>query len=407
MKILLLPKNNSLSHIAKCLVIKDVFESRGHQAFLTCSLARAPFLQTLGTQYHVLPDIQETDGTSMPTFAWFRNPQAISDCIRDEVALMKKLKPDRVLGVFRFTGKLSAQLAGVPYDSLICGCMIPECSEVLGMHPQENGYDRQREAMNNFFRYAGRKMGLAAEDRGVPFVEDARQLLKGERTFLWDFPEFQPLEQKNDVIHVGPIFFNSWPDMEDGVAENCAKASKPLAVVTFGTGVAPAQVAARIVRVLVSIGYAVLLAACGNREIYDIMREDPRVIRCHFAPLDQVLPHAQLLVCHGGQLTIFKALLYRVPALVMPLQPEQQHNGLCLERIGCGARLILPEPFYGDSRVYLQALNQLSDDDISSAVKRLDTNPEMAARLSFYSETIDGCGGAELLVRKIEESACL
>jgi hypothetical protein len=27
MKILLLPENNSLSHIAKCLVIKNVFES--------------------------------------------------------------------------------------------------------------------------------------------------------------------------------------------------------------------------------------------------------------------------------------------------------------------------------------------------------------------------------------------
>ncbi len=133
MKILLLPKNNSLSHIAKCLVIKNAFESKGHQVFLACSQMRAPFLRALGVEHHVLPDIQDVDGASLPTFAWFRSPQVINDCIRAELALMKKLKPDRILGVFRFTGKISAWLAGIPYDSLICGCMIPECLEVLGL----------------------------------------------------------------------------------------------------------------------------------------------------------------------------------------------------------------------------------------------------------------------------------
>jgi hypothetical protein len=83
---------------------------------------------------HVLPDIQEIDRSPYPTINWFRNRDHILKCIYAEIALIKKYKPDRVLGVFRFTLKAASAVCKIPYDSLACGCMLPYMSGALGFH---------------------------------------------------------------------------------------------------------------------------------------------------------------------------------------------------------------------------------------------------------------------------------
>jgi len=72
-----------------------------------------------------------------------------------------------------------------------------------------------------------------------------------------------------------------------------------------------------------------------------------------------IIHRAALTLCHGGQLTVFEALAGRSPVLVLPLQPEQAHNGLCLARLGCGRSLLPPRPFLGDSRTYVDAFATL------------------------------------------------
>ncbi|MCC6562545.1 MAG: glycosyl transferase, partial [Xanthomonadales bacterium] len=150
-RFLLLPGNNTLSHIAKCLALREALEARGHQTFLAVSSGRSGFLDRLGERRRFfLPDIQEADGSPTPTLAWFR-PARVEACVLAERALIQQLRPDAVLGVFRFTGRLSATLANVPYHSLICGSMTPACDEVLGFAPREPGADEQATALR-FFR---------------------------------------------------------------------------------------------------------------------------------------------------------------------------------------------------------------------------------------------------------------
>ena len=108
MKFLLEPCNNTLSHVAKCLALREVLVARGHQVLLAVLAGRARFLDRMGVGgYEMLPDIQEADAGPSPSFAWVR-PARVEACIRAEVELLRRLRPDRVLGVFRFTGPLSA-----------------------------------------------------------------------------------------------------------------------------------------------------------------------------------------------------------------------------------------------------------------------------------------------------------
>lgn len=402
-KYLLIPGNNSLSHVVKCLAVSDALIARGHEVRVAVSRKHSRFLRKLSIEHTVLPDIQETDESGFPSVEWFRQPQLIVDCITTEVDLLRSFRPDRVLGVFRFTLKSSALIAGVPYDSLICGCMIPDSPEVLGFADNEPGGSVQKIIFDGFFQYAGSKVGAALGAFGLPKSNgDIRHLLKGERTFLWDFPEFMPLPKRPDLIHVGPLSWQGWPyDSVD--AKAVSREGGPLVVIAFGTCTVCLPVVKRLTRILVDMGYRVLLAAGGQTEFLDIMPNEPRFTACAFAPLHSILPHASLLVTHGGQMTVFEALQHKVPVLVMPFQPEQSHNGYCLERMGCGRRLVSSQSFQGNPKVYMDAFDRMTDNEIVSRINELVKHPLIAGRLAEAGRVIGRYGGVETIADSLEE----
>ncbi|MGE5528337.1 MAG: glycosyltransferase [Patescibacteria group bacterium] len=402
MKFLLIPENNSLSHIAKCITLMELLESIGHEVHLAAGIKHAGFLNRLGITHHVLPDIQETDHGGFPSFKWFSSVETIVDCIRKEVALIDRIRPDRVLGVFRFTLFASAQIAGVPFDSLICGCMMPQSREVLGFTERDEGREHQRVYLESFYRFAGQKLGLAMRKFGLEGIDDIRHTLQGERTFLWDFPEFMPVPPHPRTTHLGPLLSRRWPyDQID--LKNILDTHYPIAVLSFGTCVTDRAIVHRMIHLLLQLRYKVIVAAGGQQEMLDIRPADPRVVLMRFAPLGEILPHASLLVTHGGQMTVFEALQNEVPVFVMPFQPEQAHNGVCLERIGCGSRLIPSTIFTGFSEDYVKVFNRQSDVEIKACINRVLENGETRKNLKRIRDAIDRYQGADILARLLGE----
>ena len=394
-----------MSHVAKCLAIRELLIDRdkGHEVLVAVTQKHSQFLLETDVDHNVLTDIQEIDGAASPTTTWFKEPQRIIDCIYAELALLKEYKPDSVLGIFRFTSKASAQLAGIHYDSLICGCMLPNSPEVLGFGKGDAGIDLQRENINGFYQYAGAKLSLALTSLGLDRISDIRQMLKGNRTFLWDFPEFLSIERDKNVIHVGPIFWNDWAYNSVDNPE-LPKSENPLAVITFGTCTMSAAVVERIKNLLLDIGYDVLIAAGGQADLLGIMPKEPRVIISNFVPLHKILPQTNLLICHGGQMTVFDALYHQIPVVVMPFQPEQAHNGVCLERLGCGCRLIPPQPFRQNPWIYTDALNRMTDREIKSKIHDLINNPKTARQLAQVKQLMMRYKGVDTIAKLLEEA---
>ncbi len=403
-KFLLVPGNNSLSHVAKSLAVREVLLGRGHKAGIAVARKHSSFLTALSIDHFVLPDIQENDDSGFPSVEWFREPAHIVNCIKAELKLLQEYRPDRVLGVFRFTLKSSAALAGIPYDSLICGCMVPDCPDVLGFREGEQGRETQQLILDSFFRYAGSKLGAAVSSwTSAKSNGDIRHSLEGERTFLWDFPEFAPLPRKPNRVHVGPLSWRHWPcDPID--PEVLRTGGARLAVISFGTCTVCLSSARRIVQALLDLGYRILFAAGGQKQFLDFMPRDPRVIIQTFAPLHDILPHASLLITHGGQLTVFEALQNGVPVVVMPFQPEQAHNGVCLERLGCGTRFIPSAAFQGNSHVYIDALEKMTDEEIHAKINGLVKATNLDARLSRVRDLIGRYRGIETVVQMLENS---
>jgi len=400
MRFLLEPCNNTLSHIAKCLAVRDLLRRRGHEVVLAVAPSRARFLDGLGVPHAVLADIQDADGGASPSFRWF-HPARVEACVKAELELLHRLRPDVVLGVFRFTGPISARIAGIPYDSLICGCMTPACTEVLGFVAGEAGEQTQARAINFFRRACARIMRPALSALGMEPIEDAWELLIGRRTFLWDFSAFQPLASSTGFRHVGPIRWSGWP--HQGFDQAAFEAlPDPVALLSFGTGAVRVAEAERFIQVLHRLGYSVAVASGGPHGWSCFLPAGPRLAIFDFVPMESVLPRVALVGCHGGQGLIFDALWHAIPVLVLPFQPEQAQNGRCLERIGCGRRMVRGVVFRGAAEAGSAAFMAKPLDEIESEVGNFLNDSELPHRLLRASSIVRSYNGAATLAELLE-----
>jgi UDP:flavonoid glycosyltransferase YjiC (YdhE family) len=401
MKFLLVPGNNSLSHVAKCAALQAALSARGHSALIAVARHYRRFLQDLNLPYTILPDIQESDGGALPSVNWFRSPALLKDCLQAEIDLLESYRPDRVVGIFRFTTRVSTAVLDIPYGAVACGCMMPDVGEVLGFGPDEERAADQAFFLDNFFRFAAKKMSLAMNHFGIGPVDDIRHLLAGDRTFLWDYPQFMPLPRVEDRSHVGPLSWGRWPG-------GCSppppffKTDLPLALVSLGTRQASRSVVVKAVRCLLSSGYNVIVACGGNGNLMDIFPGNPQVRCWRFAPLEKLLCHADLMVCHGGQMTIFEALWHRVPVLVIPSQPEQAHNGLCVERIGCGRRLTPSVAFRGDQQVYADAFTDQPDAELMETIAHVQASSDIARMLTIARKQLLNYDAPNMIAARME-----
>ena len=396
MKFLIIPSNNSLSHIAKGIALHDSLIRANHEALIAIGRHHTKFIDAVLGKYAVLPDIQEIDGSPFPTLFWFKHPEKIVSYVQSEVNLIQRYRPDAVIGIFRYTAKVSSFLTETPYYSLICGCMLPESREVLGFLREDPGYATQRFFLDNFNKYSTVKMNRALKMLGAGPVDSIQELLKGIKTFLWDFPEFMPIKSGEDMIYAGPISWDKWP-YDDYDRDSFMNIPRPLAAISFGTGIEQQSVTRRIASILVDSGYKVIIANGRNGSPSQNNELRQHCLELNFAPLQEILNHASVLISHGGQMTVFEALRKQVPVVVMPFQPEQDHNGLCLERLSCGARLVSNTPFSGNSHVYIEALDRLSDKDIASKIERVANEKMIKDGLSKISISMAGYRGVETI----------
>lgn len=404
MKFLIIPGNNSLSHGIKSLAIQNRLLSRGHECLLALSPGRSEFFKRLNADHRLLGDIQEIDGSAYPTMNWFRDPQKIARCIKNEIMLIKEYRPDRIIGVFRFTAKASSSLCGVPFESLVCGCMLPGIQSALGFYDESEDLAARRDFINMFFKSAAIKMSKTLSDFGMHAINDIREMFIGDHTYLWDIPEFMPVPEKENISHVGPLFWDEWP-YDNTDLKSISDDSKPLAVLAFGTCNGNTELINRMINILIDLGYNVVAAAGGQEDIACTLKSDSRIKAYLYAPIHKILPHASLVVCHGGQITIFEALEQRVPVVVMPFHPEQAHNGICLERIGCGRMLVPACRFVGNSSVYTDMLGRMKDEEIKAMISGLVENPDTRKNLKNFKDIITRYNGLEAITGKLVQQS--
>ncbi len=116
----------------------------------------------------------------------------------------------------------------------------------------------------------------------------------------------------------------------------------------------------------------------------------PNMWGAEFLPQTSVIPHADLVITHGGNNTTTECLHFGKPMVVLPLFWDQYDNAQRVDELGLGVRL----DTYG-----------CADDELRAAVDRLLGNAALHARLAASAARIQSRDGLSAAAGLIEAAA--
>ena len=268
---------------------------------------------------------------------------------------MRSWHPDVVYSEFNLAAIIAARAEGIP-------CVGS------GSQPTTLSY-ASNPCKSSGTRRLLREMGLPAPASSLSILEGMK------RRFIPSSPTLEPRAGER-AIYCG--FLGDVPKTD------ARSADRDCAVVYLGSGSVPAGVAMRVGRQLSSAlgcdayvaGVPEVVCAAAGRDV-------------HCAPrlnFGELLPHARVMVHHGGQNSMMDALAYGVPQVVVPGRVfERQFNAEAVERTRCGLSVRVPKP----------AL-------IAEAALRLVEELALTSGIRGVRDELSALGGTERIVREVE-----
>lgn len=216
--------------------------------------------------------------------------------------------------------------------------------------------------------------GLAAIEQATPY--------------LTSFPiELDPSPFPETVRFHHPVA--STPPLPDWWDGN----NTPLVYLTFGTVLGYMTIAADIfrtaLRAVEGLRVRVLLTV-GHRFDPGVLDSVPSSVRMErWVPQAQVLPEADLVVCHGGSGTVYGALASGVPVVVIPVFADQFENGSRITAAGAG---LVVEP---DGGRRTRVIGERDVPRIRDAIETVLTTPTYKARAQAIAANLAATPPAE------------
>ena len=289
--------------------------------------------------------------------------------IADLAPIIERHRPDLVVQESGNPGAgLAAKLAGVPNV----------------IHPFGRGGPTSADDP-----FSAQLLGLAAEV-GVDLSADKPQLGLGDG-YLDIFPP--SLQDKDYVAEVPdrtllrPVPFGLPGELPASVTD---RGDRKLVYLTLGTGFAAPDVLRAAITGLSSLDATVLVATGPAVNVADFGPLPENVETHVWVPQAQLLPHADLIVHHGGSGSTLGALASGVPQLFVPQGADHFVNASVITEAGMG-RTIAPPALSAES-VAVEAKHLLADDAYRHAsatqaaeIAAMPSPAEVAARLPEFA----------------------
>ena len=400
MKILALSNSHALAHVSRQLEIAKALRRRGHDVILAGHGKYLKVAEMDGFPTRELPytSLERLIRTIRSQRLWELYPEAdLTRYIEAELALYEEIMPDLVLLDNRVTGRTSAEKAGIKTVAALNVHMsnyrripffspgnLPGLAHLPGLKALDKlenaieiwGYDRLvMSGLNNIRHKFGLKRLYAYEHE------------EGDISLLADIPQFNPVSRlPAHVRFIGPLtWHNSFPEP---ACLDSLKTDQPTVYFSLGSDSLEELVAH--LGGLASEGIQIVVATGGAQVAKDAAMPDGVFLE-NFVNTDKLLPHCDLVCCHGGNGTLYQALSYGLPAIVVATHQEQYYGGKRIQRLGLGRTMTL------------KALKRKGISSLVEMVRQTLGSPDYRARAKEFSTHFKEWNGAELGADEIEK----
>ena len=351
MKIVALSNAHALAHVSRQLEIAKLLRQRGHELLFA---GHGKYLETAdrdGFATRKLPYITVEQVVravrSQKLWELYREPE-LQTFIDAELDLYQAFRPDLVMIDNRPTARASAEKAGLPTVAVLNVHRsnyrrIPFFSYVQSLGRDlpglsladrvENAIERQlydRLVMGGLNKVR-RRMGLP---RRYAYEHE-----EGDLSLLADIPEFNPSEPLPEHLrYIGPLTWHN-----DLPAPGCLERldpERPVAYFTLGSEGLDELVDQ--LAVLTRRGIQIVVAT-GAADLPARLNPPADVFLEQYVNTDALLPHCDLVCCHGGNGTLYQALGHGLPCVVVATHAEQHYGGKRIHQLGLGRAMTLKQ----------------------------------------------------------------
>ena len=401
-RILILSSGNTFTHVLEGKSTGFELEALGHEVIHGISKHYTTWAEQHKIRHYIVPDLWERGPVDHPNVSWFIDHDYILRCVHEEIHLIQRLKPDYVLANFKYTSRISTGVTGTPLISMNILSMLPETKANFGYLQEDTSPEsRQQQHQLNFFdTFACYALNSVAKCFALKPLAKMSDYLDGDWVLIPDSPWFNRKQHFCFPEHYTPINFlhreKTSPELqavETWSKTTSRKSVEQIAAVehrldtiqqkkntnetiflALGSICRSQKVLVFLISALCCEQWKLYVSISGknDRFLNQLKQDFPTVTFAEFYDIQQLAKGGlDLYVCQGGLGSIFTGLQYSIPTLIVPLQPEQDHNGMLVEQHGIGARLWPSCPFSGKEDFYIQRLLQTHKTKIRETVRRM------------------------------------
>lgn len=274
-------------------------------------------------------------------FSWM-DFNLLEKAFLSQVEAIRKYQPKAVIGDSDFTLRLAAAYTQTPFISLLNGYMTKYYQRTRRLHPDHPAYRFSRklppEIFNkiiNFsesmaFRNVHKPFRLLAEKYNVKKRKNLLDELEGDYTLILDREELFPQKKlPQSYTCIGPLFHKEKSEGKE--FEDLISNGKKNILVAMGSSGDLSKL--KFVEEDLFGEFNFFVAGDENA------LKASHIFSKKFFNTYWLLEKADLLICHGGNGTIYQALAKKVPILCLPSIFEQEWNLQAIEELGIGRRL--------------------------------------------------------------------
>lgn len=350
-KILFVAEAVTLAHVGRVIALASALDPARYDVHVACADGYDfCFSGTSFTRWpiHSIPSRQFLDALAKGAPVY--DEATLAGYVDEDLALLKQLRPDVVVGDFRLSLSVSARLAQVPYVSLINAYWSPYTAPrfrvpdipMTRFLPVSVADPLFRAALPIAFALHARPLNAVRRRHGLPALAGLRRVYTdADHTLYADAAEmFPPVHMPANHSYIGPVTWSPpipFPDWWDTLPQD-----RPLVYVTLGSS-GQGTLLPLVLQALAALPVTVLAATAGTIELATLPA-NARV--ANFLPGEAAARRAALVICNGGSPTCHQALAAGVPVIGIAGNLDQFLNMDGILQAGAG-QLLRSDRFSG------------------------------------------------------------